>query len=55
MRLVLFIIHKSGTRADVTNEANADLPSGLLYRFCICLSKNPNKPYSSSMQAVTKL
>ncbi len=55
MHLVLFIVHKSGTRADVTTEANADVTSGLLCRFCICLSINPNKPYSISKQAVTKL
>jgi len=40
---------------DVTTEANADVTSDLLHRCCICLSINPNKPYSISMQAVTKL
>ena len=48
-------VHQSGTRADVTSEANADVKSDLLYRFCICLSINPNKPYCISVQAVLKL
>jgi hypothetical protein len=63
MHLVLFTVHRSGTRAvhqsgtraDVTSEANADVTSDLLYRFCICLSINPNKPYCISVQAVLKL
>ena len=43
----------SDLRPDVTTGDKVDSKSSLLYRFCICL--NPNKPYSISMQAVTKL
>ncbi len=45
----------SDIRPDVTTDDKVDFKSSLLHRFCICLSINPNKPYSISMQAVTML
>ena len=47
--------HTSDVRPDVPTGDKVDSKSSLLYRFCICLSIDPNKPYHVSMQAVTKM